>query len=142
MYKNLIILFAAALSLASCDKVKPKPKTPCGTQTQPCTLNFASIGILCTDNTGKPIAVNNFTVFDVSSNKLLHPGYPNALLALGYYIVATDNNKMDYSTDGDDIKVSATDPATNQTKAIDLKISGGCNCHVALLSGPDTLKFN
>ncbi|HTK20266.1 MAG TPA: hypothetical protein VL442_12150 [Mucilaginibacter sp.] len=138
MYKNLIVLFAAAVSLASCDKVKPK--TPCGPQV--CTDLFASVGIHYIDNTGKPIAVNNFTVFNVTSNKPLHPGYISDLLVLGYYIVATDNNKMDYSTDGDDIKVSATDPVTNQTKIVDLKISGSCNCHVAKISGPDTVKFD
>jgi hypothetical protein len=81
-------------------------------------------------------------VFDVTSNKELHPGYVGGLLVLGYYIVATDNNKMDYSTDGDIIKASATDPATNQTKTVNLKISGGCNCHVAKISGPDTVKFD
>ncbi|MBV8388814.1 MAG: hypothetical protein JO080_03345 [Mucilaginibacter sp.] len=138
MYKNPILLLIATVSLASCKK--NQQKTPCGTQA--CTDNFASVGILCTDNTGKPIAVSNFTVYNVTSNKLLHPGYNVGLLVYGYYIVATDNNKMDYSTDGDVIRVSATDPATNQTKTANLKISGGCNCHVAQISGPDTLKFN
>jgi len=138
MYKKLIILFVAALSLASCDKVKPK--TPCGPQV--CTDLFATVGINYADNTGKPIAVSNFTVFNVTSNKQLQPGYNVGLLVYGHYIVATDNNKMDYSTDGDVIKVSATDPATNQTKSVNLKISGGCNCHVTKISGPDTVKFD
>ena len=138
MYKKLIILFAAAVSLASCNKTKQK--TPCGAQV--CTDLFASVGVHYADNTGNPIAVTNFTVFNVSSNKKLNPGYNVGLLVLGYYIVATDNNKMDYSTEGDIIKVSATDPSTNQTKDVNLKISGGCNCHVARLSGPDTVRFN
>src|SRR6185312_10760431 len=137
MYKNLIILFVAAASLASCNKTKQK--TPCGTQI--CTDLFATVGINYADNAGKPIAVTNFTVFNVSSNKQLTPGYNVGLLVYGHYIVATDNNKMDYSTDGDIIKVSATDPVTNQTKAVNMKISGGCNCHVAKISGPDTVKF-
>ena len=138
MYKKLILLLILAVSLASCKKTQKK--TPCGPQV--CTDLFASVGIHYTDNAGKPIAVSNFTVFDVTSNKLLHPGLPNALLVLGYYIVATDSNKMDYSTDGDVIQVSASDPATNQTKTVNLKISGGCNCHVAKISGPDTVKFD
>ena len=138
MYKNLIILFVAAASLASCNKTKQK--TPCGTQI--CTDLFATVGINYADNAGKPIAVTNFTVFNVSSNKQLTPGYNVGLLVYGHYIVATDNNKMDYSTDGDIIKVSATDPVTNQTKAVNMKISGGCNCHVAKISGPDTVKFD
>jgi len=138
MYKNLIVLLVAAVLLASCDKTKQK--TPCGPQV--CTDLFATVGINYADNTGKPIAVTNFTVFNVSSNKQLTPGYNVGLLVYGHYIVATDNNKMDYSTDGDIIKVSATDPSTNQTKDVNLKISGGCNCHVAKLSGPDTVKFD
>jgi hypothetical protein len=138
MYKKLIILFVAAASLASCNKTKQK--TPCGTQI--CTDLFATVGINYADNAGKPIAVTNFTVFNVSSNKQLTPGYNVGLLVYGHYIVATDNNKMDYSTDGDIIKVSATDPVTNQTKAVNMKISGGCNCHVAKISGPDTVKFD
>ena len=138
MYNKLIILFIVAVSLASCKKTQKK--TPCGPQI--CTDLFASVGIHYTDNSGKPIAVNNFSVFDVTSNKQLHPGVPNWDLVMGYYIVASDNNKMDYSTEGDNIKVSATDPATNQAKIINLKISGGCNCHVARISGPDTVKFD
>lgn len=138
MYKNLIILCVTAVSLASCHKTQRK--TPCGPQV--CTDLFASVGVHYVDNTRKPIAVNNFTVFDVTSNKQLHPGYVGGLLVLGYYIIATDNNKMDYSTDGDVIKVTATDTATRQTKAVNLKISGGWNCHVAKISGPDTIKFD
>lgn len=138
MYKNLVILFVAAVSLASCHKTQQR--TPCGPQI--CTDLFATVGINYADNTGKPIAVSNFTVFNVTSNKLLHPSYNVGLLVYGHYIVATDANKMDYSTDGDVIKVSATDPATNQTKSVNLKISGGCNCHVAKISGPDTVKFD
>ena len=138
MYKNLIILFVLAVSLVSCDKTKQK--TPCGTQV--CTDYFATVGINYADNTGKPIANTNITVFNVSSNKLLHPGYNVGILVYGHYIVATDNNKMDYSTGGDIIRASATNPSTNQIKTVDLKISGGCNCHVARLSGPDTVKFN
>lgn len=138
MYKKLIVLFATAVLLASCDKVKPK--TPCGPQV--CTDLFASVGIHYADNAGKPIAVDSFKVFNVTSNKRLYPGVPGWDLVIGYYIVASDNNKMDYSTNGDVIMVSATDPATNQTKAVNLKISGGCNCHVAKISGLDTVKFD
>lgn len=138
MYKSLIILFAIAATLASCKK--NTAKTPCGPQV--CTDLFATVGIHYADNTGKPIAVDNFKVFNVTSNKQLSPGVPNWNLVLGYYVTASDNNKMDYSTDGDIIRASATDPATNQTKTVNLKISGGCNCHVAKLSGPDTVKFD
>ena len=138
MYKKLIILFVVAASLASCDKVKPR--TPCGPQV--CTDVFATIGVHYFDKTGKLLVVTDFTVFNVTSNKLLHPGMPSIDTITGDYVVASDYNKMDYSTDGDVIKVSATDPSTNQTKTVNFKISGGCNCHVAKISGPDTVKFD
>ena len=138
MYKNLIVLFLAAVSFSSCHKTQQK--TPCGTQ--PCTYNFATVGVIYTDNTGKRISVGSLTVFNVTSNKELYPGLANANTIQGYYIIASDQNKMDYSTDGDIIKVTATDTATHQTKAVNFKISGGCNCHVAKISGPDTIKFN
>jgi hypothetical protein len=138
MYKKLIILFLAAVSLASCDKVKQK--TPCGNQI--CTDLFAIVGIHYVDNTGNPIAVDSFKVFNVTSNKRLYPGIANINTVQGYYVVASDGNKMDYSTEGDVIKVSGTDPTTKETKEVNLKISGDCNCHVARLSGPDTVKFD
>jgi hypothetical protein len=138
-YINLIIILAAVILFTSCTKTQQK-NSACGTQV--CSAIFATVGIHYTDNTGKPIAVSNFTVFDVTSNKQLYPGVPNWDLALGYYIVATDSNIKDYSTDGDVIKVSATDAATGQTKTVNFKISGGCNCHVGRLSGPDTVAFD
>lgn len=138
MYKKLTILFLTAVSLASCHKTQKK--TPCDPKV--CTDFYATVGIHYADNTGKPIAVNDITVFNVTSNKQLHPSYLVGLLVYGYYIVATDNNKMDYSTDGDIIRVSATNPTTSQTKEVNLMISGGCNCHVDKISGPDTVKFD
>ncbi len=137
-YINLIVILAVLL-FASCSKTQQK-NSACGTQV--CSDIFAIIGIHYTDNTGKPIALSNFTVFDVTSNKQLYPGLPTADFVAGYYVVASDSNIKDYSTGGDIIKVSATDPATGQTKIVSLKISGGCNCHVAKLSGPDTVAFD
>jgi hypothetical protein len=136
---NLIVILAAVIILASCTKTQQK-NSACGTGV--CSDIFATVGIHYTDNAGKSIAVSNFTVFDVTSNKQLYPGLPTVDLVVGYYIAASDSNIKDYSTDGDIIKVSATDPATGQTKTINLKISGGCNCHVAKISGADTVAFD
>lgn len=139
MYKNLAILLLSIVLLSACSKNQPQ-KPACGSQV--CTAIFATVGIHFTDKQGNAIAVENYTVFNLSSNKPLTPGVPNLDMVKGYYVVASDNDKKDFSTDGDNIKVSATDPATKQTKTATFKISGGCNCHVAKLSGPDTLAFD
>lgn len=94
MCKSLIIIFVAAVSLASCDKVKSR--TPCGPQV--CTDVFATIDVRYFDNSGKLVAVSDFTVFNVTSDKLLHPGMPATTTITGNYVVASDYNKMDYST--------------------------------------------
>ena len=138
-YINLITILAAVVLFTSCTKSQQK-NTACGTQV--CSDIFMSVGIHYTDNKGEPIIVSNFTVFDVTSNKQLYPGLPTGELVVGYYTIASDSDIKDFSTGGDIIKVSATNPATGQTKTVNLKISGGCNCHVAKLSGPDTVAFD
>jgi len=138
MYKNLIILFIAASSLVSCHKTKQK--TPCGPQV--CTYQFATIGINYFDKNNNPVVVSGFTVIDLRTNKnIVHIIPPNSRPS-NYMEVVDDNNIKDLSIEGDDIRVSATNPATNQTKTVSLKISGGCNCHVTKISGPDTVKFD
>ena len=138
-YINLITILAAVVLFTSCTKSQQK-NTACGTQV--CSDIFMSVGIHYTDNKGEPIIVSNFTVFDVTSNKQLYPGLPTGELVVGYYTIASDSDIKDFSTGGDIIKVSATNPATGETKTVNLKISGGCNCHVAKLSGPDTVAFD
>jgi hypothetical protein len=139
MYKKLTGLLLLIALLSACSKNQPQ-KPACGSQV--CTAIFATVGIHFTDKQGNAIAVEDYTVFNLSSNKLLTPGVPNMDMAKGYYIVASDSNKKDYSSDGDNIRVTATDPATKQTKTVVLKISGGCNCHVDKISGPDTVAFD
>ena len=140
MYKNLIILFVAAISLVSCTKTQQK-NSACGTQA--CTLNFASVGVQFTDKNNERIVVSNFTAVDLRTNKaFVHVSDPTANTLAGYEVVVNDNDLKDLSTDGDNISVSATNPVTSEKKTAVLKISGGCNCHVAKISGPDTIKFN
>ncbi|WP_426670942.1 hypothetical protein ACPPVU_06855 [Mucilaginibacter sp. McL0603] len=139
MHRNLIALLIWVVLFSACTKTHQK-NSACGTQV--CSDIFTAVEVHFTDNTGKSIKVSNFTVFDVTSNKQLYPGLPTANLLVGYYTVASDSNIKDYSTDGDVIKVSGTDSATGQTKTVNFKISGGCNCHVAKISGPDSVAFD
>lgn len=140
MYKSLIILFVAAIPLVSCTKTQQK-NSACGTQA--CTLNFASVGVQFTDKNNERIIISNFTAVDLRTNKaFVHVSDPAANTLAGYEVVVNDSDLKDLSTEGDDVRVSATNPATGETKTAVLKISGGCNCHVAKKSGPDTVKFD
>ena len=139
MYRKFIILSIAVVLFLACTKTQQK-NSACGTQV--CTALFATVGVHFTDKQGSPMVVRDYTVFNVSSNKLIFSGAPNVDLVPGYYVVASDSNIKDFSSNGDNIKVSATDPATGQTKTADFKISGGCNCHVEKVSGPDTVAFD
>jgi predicted membrane-bound mannosyltransferase len=139
MYRKFIILLIAVVLFSACTKTQQK-NSACGTQV--CTALFATVGVHFTDKQGSPMVIQDYTVFNVSSNKLIFSGAPNVDLVPGYYVVASDSNIKDFSSNGDNVKVSATDPATGQIKTVDFKISGGCNCHVAKISGPDTVAFD
>jgi len=138
MSKKFSVLLLILLSLG-CNKNKIQPNCPA----QICTDIFASIGIHFVNSLGQPIAVQNYQTIDMRTHLNIgstQTGY--GLLALGYYIIADDGDLQKLSTEGDDIQVSGTDPATNQSKTAIVKIAGGCNCHVSKISGPDQIMFD
>ena len=137
--KLLIVLFVS--SCFACNK-NQQQKTGCPTQV--CTMLFASVGIKFTDKDGKSIAVSNYTVTNQRTHlPLTYIASPASDLTLdSYYTIANDNMRDQLSTEGDDLLISATNPTTNQTKTAIVKISGGCNCHVAKLSGPAIVAFD
>lgn len=138
MLKKLLLFSLIAIVFSACDK---KPVKAAGCQSQVCTDLFASVGIRFVDANGNGLAgVTNFTVLDTRTNQQLHP--PSIPVACcGSFTIATDNEKSDLSTTGDDLKVTATDPKTNITETAIVKVSGGCNCHVQKVSGPDSVVF-
>src|ERR1700712_1003410 len=107
MYRKFIILLIAVVLFSACTKTQQK-NSACGTQV--CTALFATIGVHFTDKQGSPMVVRDYTVFNVSSDKQIYPGAPGVELVPGYYVVASDSNIKDFSSQGDNIKVSATDP--------------------------------
>ncbi|HVW15424.1 MAG TPA: hypothetical protein VHB54_16450 [Mucilaginibacter sp.] len=137
MYRKSAV-FIGMILLSACKK--NLQSNACGTQV--CTALFATVIIHFTDNQGNPIAVSNFEVFDLSTNKAMQPGVANYDLVEGTYVIANDNELKSLSTDGDNIRVTATNPATGETKMAIFKIAGGCNCHVTKISGPATIQFN
>ena len=107
-----------------------------------CTDIFTTIGVTFTDNKGNPIAIENLQVLDARTSKSL-PLEPNGVFyVLGYYRVADDSDLNQLSTEGDDVNVTATNPATKQTLTTLFKIAGGCNCQVMKIAGPEKVIFN
>ena len=136
MNRYLLIVFAV-LTLSGCKKTQ---QTACGTQV--CTDLFASVGVHYFDQNNYPVVVKDFKVMDLRTRQVISHVTPANSVPSNYMEVVDDNDKEDLSTEGDNVQVSATDPTTNQNKAVVLKIAGGCNCHVTKLSGPDTIRFN
>ena len=133
-----LLLLIACFSACSSNK----QKNGCGVQT--CTLEYAYIGILFKDQQNKFPPLKDVTMINLRTNKPLTPVLypPNIDFVAGYTLIASDSNIKDFSTDGDDVKISATNSETNQTKTAILKIAGGCGCHVSKKSGPDTIVFD
>jgi hypothetical protein len=136
MFRKLAILLLVSCSLVSCD---PKRQSACGTQA--CTENFAAISISFADANGGPVTVKNYSAVNQRTKAKLTVSAAYDLMP-GAYIVADDSSLKQLSTEGDDVLVTGTHPTTNQTKTATLKISGGCNCHVEKLSGPQTIVFD
>jgi hypothetical protein len=136
MIKKLAILLLIACCF-SCHK--DKEQAGCGTQQ--CTKSNGVIGISFADKDGNAVTVKNYSATNQRTNaKVPVPGYYDTVP--GFYIIADDSTKDQFSTEGDDILISGTHPTTNQTKTITYKISGGCNCHVEKLSGPANVVFD
>lgn len=136
MYKILSVL-ALIIICSGCTK---NHKTACGTQT--CTDIFASLGVIFKDKVHKGVNVADFSVINTrTGQKLTNVISATADFVPGYRIVADDSNLIDLSTDGDDLKVSGTNPTTHEIQTATFKVAGGCNCHIAKKSGPDSIVF-
>ncbi|MCC8423379.1 hypothetical protein [Mucilaginibacter sp. UR6-11] len=139
MIRKLFIL----LMIGSCLSCHKKSVQQSGCDAQVCTTLFAIIGIHFTDKNGTAIVVQNYTAVNQRTHlNMVNSNPPANPFGIGYYIVADDSAKSQLSTEGDEVLVSATNPATNQTKTTMFKITGGCKCHVEKVLGVDTLAFD
>jgi hypothetical protein len=133
-------LFLLLLIVACSACTKNQQKSACGTQV--CTDIFASVGVLFKDKNNNAVDVTNYSVVDLRTNLTLTNVISTTGNSIpGARIVVDDSNLKDLTTDGDNIKVSATNPATNEIQTATFKIAGGCNCHVSKISGPDVIVF-
>lgn len=137
MLRKLAIL----LLIISCTACKKNQKSACGTQV--CTDIFVSVGVTFKDKADNGVSVTNYSVTDLrTGQKLTNAISPGANFVPGYMVIVDDSNLPDLSTDGDDVQVSGTNPATHETKTATFKIAGGCNCHVSKISGPQVIVFS
>ncbi|WP_183563839.1 hypothetical protein [Mucilaginibacter sp. SP1R1] len=139
--KKKILLLLMVVICGACNK--NNHQKPACTITGACTALFTSVNVFYLDQAGnkitlKKLVVTNLRTHQVIDNKpFITPGFPPAA-----YTIATDSNIKDFSTEGDDTEVSATDSATSNVKTTLFKIGGDCTCHIHKISGPDTVKFN
>lgn len=109
---------------------------------QTCTAEFVSFAVEFVDKDGNNVVVKDITAINqrtklaVVAKNVIDPGF-----APNLHTIATDSNKSEFSVAGDDVTVTATSVATNKTASATFKISGGCNCHIAKLSGSNKIVF-
>nr|WP_294945817.1 hypothetical protein [uncultured Mucilaginibacter sp.] len=132
---SLIVIAA----FGSCSKKLKTDGCPTG---QMCTMIFTTLSVNFVDKTGKPVAVKDVKVLNLRTNTaILAQGMSSMVTQTGSYVFVTDANKKQLSTGGDDLKVTATNAVTNKMVSAIIKVSGGCNCHVAKVSGADSIIF-
>lgn len=137
MKKKILLILLVACSLA-CNK---KQVDTLGCPAQPCTLIFASINVQFKDKNGNTVEAKNFTAVNQRTKENLSPTSPG-MNGAGYFTIVDDGMLKKLSTTGDEVVVTATHPTNGQIKTATYTISGGCNCHVERISGPQVITFD
>jgi len=133
--KRLLVLSLLIIAIASCKK--GDQQQACGVKA--CTYEFRSITINFVNRADQPQNVNSFSAINQRTGlEVERP--PHLSSSLHTFTIADDSKLSQFSTEGDNILISAS--ANNQTKTAVVKIAGGCNCHVDRKSGPQTIKFD
>lgn len=133
MKTPITLLLALTLFTACSDKLKEEecPKLMC-------TEQFAMVRVLFKDAQGKPVAVSGLKIINKRTKEELVPGQSDITGQPGYYTIADDGMKDKFSTGGDTVTVTASNPATKKPADAMFVISGGkCACHINKVSGPE-----
>lgn len=137
MKKLILLCLVFAVITTSCSKKLKTDGCPTG---QICTMMFASVGTQFVDKNGNNVAVKDFKVFNTRTNKYIAvKGIIDEGSEPSHHTIVTDGNKKELSTTGDELRITALDVSTNKPISVIYKISGGCNCHVEKLSGPEKI---
>ena len=140
MKKPLLFLLLIVI-YSACSKKTHQSVVPCNPGM--CTMMFATVGINFVDKSGNAVAVKDFKAINLRTNKNIQTeAAPAPGENSGFHVIATDGNMKEFTNEGDEVKVTATNAATNQTQSITVKITGGCACHIAKVAGPDKVVFD
>ncbi|TSD65902.1 hypothetical protein FFF34_000450 [Inquilinus sp. KBS0705] len=139
MRKILPLVLLATICLAACNKATHKPGCPTN---QVCTALFATVNVAFVDKDGQIVNVKNVTITNLRTDSaIVIDNITGPSISPHIITIATDANRQQFSTEGDNVRVVATDVVTNKTATAMFKISGGCNCHVDKVAGPDKIVF-
>ncbi|SDH70890.1 hypothetical protein SAMN05421827_14111 [Pedobacter terrae] len=138
--KKITLALLVGITLLTCKK--NKATSDCGDKI--CTEEFASIMIKFVDNKGGGAEVKDFNVINQRTGKrMIANSSISTSTTRGVFIIVDDQNKLDLSEQGDDLKITGTSADTQQTKSVVVKVSGGkCACHIVKISGPGQIAFN
>jgi hypothetical protein len=139
MRGQVLSLLLLATAFTSCNKNHQQPACSTGV----CTKEFVSVGIRFVDKNGNGVSVNSFVAKNLRSDSVIvAPGAIDPGFSPAFKAIANDNIIDKFSTAGDNVQITATNPSTNQTKTATVKIAGGCACHISKVSGPETVAFD
>jgi uncharacterized lipoprotein NlpE involved in copper resistance len=137
MFKKLIILSLAVVFCLGCKKKQQIGGCSTGT----CTTTFASVGIYFNDKNGVPTAVEGFSATNQRTKENVLPA-KSETDTKSYYIITDDSQISKFSSEGDEVLVTAINPSTGQSVSTTYRISGGCKCHVEKIYGVTTVPFD
>jgi hypothetical protein len=138
--KKVTLVLLMGIALFACKKNKSTSEC----ENKICTEEFVMLGIKFVDNKGAGAEIKYLSVINQRTGEKLYAKSSATVNTIkGYYIVLDDANKLQLSEQGDDLKISGTSVATNQTKSAVVKVSGGkCACHIKKISGAEQLAFD
>jgi len=140
--RKYFVFFLIASALLGCKKHNQQTGCP----SQVCTLNFAVLFVNFVDNDGQMAFGKDIKAVNLRTKQtIIAKGNGGPVSPTGgphLYTIATDSNKSEFSTEGDDVELTVTNIQTGVTQTALFKISGGCNCHIAKVSGPATIVLN
>lgn len=138
--KNLLLVLLFGSTLLSCEE----KKTDSACADRICTEEFRSLVIKFVDNKGAAAEVKDFNVINQRTGERVYANSSMAAdLVKGTYMIVDDGNTETLSEEGDDLKITATSVANNQTKSAVVKVKGGkCACHISKVSGAEQIIFD